>query len=120
MAEMRDIRNSGIIVGGNVADSRLAVGKSGSVDGAVDDAELLKEIDELLSSLVSRAENLPEEQAAAVASDAMRLKQRLTAKEEDRGKIREALNKLISTAAGIAPLAEFVAAMTELATRLVH
>jgi len=52
VAELRNITNSGVVVGGNVTRSRISVSRTGAA-GGVDEADVLRELDELFGFRLS-------------------------------------------------------------------
>lgn len=116
MAELRNVRNSGVIVGGNVSGSTISAGATGPVT----EAAALQRLSELLRSLPERAEELPDDQAAEVAGEAMRLKKQLAVPERDSGRIRATVTKLVAVAGAAAPVAEIVREIADLVSSVLH
>ena len=116
MAELRNVRNTGVVVGGNVSGSTISVGAAGSPS----EVAVFQRLSELLGSLPDRAEELPDDQAVEVAAEAMRLKKQLAAPERDSGRIRATLGKLVSVAGAAAPVAEVIKEIADLVTSVVH
>jgi hypothetical protein len=121
MADLRNIRNSGIIVGGDVTRSTLSVGDTGSAGGD-DEALVLRQVDTLLNDLLAGVGQLPAERAGVVASDTVRLKEEIARPDGDRdpGRMRALLSSLAAGVAVVAPLAEIVTDITELISRIAH
>jgi hypothetical protein len=121
MAEFRNVRNDrGIIIGGDVTDSRLTIHASGSAGAGADETEALRKIDELVTGLLAALVQLPPEQASAAAGEAVQLKAEVTAPERDETRIRVVLGKLTTAVAAAAPLLEIVKDITDLVTGLLH
>lgn len=117
MAENRNTYNTGIYVGGDVTDSTLSVSASGSLS----EAEVLRQLHELLSGLPGKAvQHLDEDQAAAVSGEAARLEVQLTAPERDLGRIRATVSKIVAIAAAAAPVAAIAREISDLVTSLPH
>jgi hypothetical protein len=121
MADLRNIRNTGVVVGGDVTRSAISVGFTGAADGN-DEAMVLQQLDTLLNELLAGVGQLPAERAGQVASDAVRLKGEIVKPGGDRdpGRIRALLGTLAAAAASVVPLAEIVTDITELVSRLPH
>jgi hypothetical protein len=120
MTDLSNIRNSGIIVGGDVTRSTLSVGDTGSAGG--DDSLLLRQLDTLLNDLLAGVGQLPAERAGEVAGNAVRLKEEIARPDGDRdpGRMRALLRSLAAGVAVITPLAEIVTDITELVSRIAH
>jgi hypothetical protein len=101
MAELRNIRNTGVVVGGDVTRSTISVARTGSANGGVDEAEVLGQLDTLLNDLLAGVGQLSAERAGD-------------------GRIRALLSGLTRAVATVAPLAEVVTDITELVGRLPH
>ena len=119
MAELHNITNSGVVVGGNVTKSRISVSGTGAA-GGVDEAAVLRELDELFTELLSGVLQLPPDQVAAAAGQAAQLKAELHAADRDPGRIRATLSGLMTAVAAAAPLVDVVKDIAELVTTLVH
>jgi hypothetical protein len=119
MAELRNIRNTGVVVGGDVTRSTISVARTGSANGG-DEAEVLGQLDTLLNDLLAGLGQLPAERAGEVASETVRLKTEIVKPDRDPGRIRALLSGLTRAVATVAPLAEVVTDITELIGRLPH
>jgi hypothetical protein len=119
VAELRNITNSGVVVGGNVRDSRISVSHTGPA-GGVDEAEVLRELDELFTELLTGVLQLPPDQVGTAAGQTAQLKAEVHAADRDPGRIRAALTGLMTAVAAAAPLVEIVKDIAELAGQLVH
>lgn len=119
MAELRNITNSGVVVGGNVTRSRISVSRTGAA-GGVDEAEVLRELDELFTELLSGVLQLPPDQVATAAGQTAQLKAEVHAAERDPGRIRATLHGLMAAVATAAPLVDVVKDIAELVGKLVH
>jgi hypothetical protein len=122
VAELRNIRNTGVVVGGDVTRSTISVGRTGSADGGTDEAEVLRQLDTLLGDLLIGIGQLPAEQAGEVASATVLFKSEIVkpVRDRDPGRIRALLSGLTTAVATVAPLAEVVTDITELVGRLAH
>lgn len=119
MAELRNITNSGVVVGGDVTRSTISVGRSGPAGGA-GEAELLSQLNALFTDLLAGLGELPAEQAGTVARQAVELKTALTAPERDHKRVHAVLGSLQAAVVTAAPLAEIVKDVTDLVSRLLH
>jgi hypothetical protein len=121
MAELSNIRNSGIIVGGDVTRSKLSVGDTGSAGGD-DESLLLRQVDTLLNDLLAGLGQLPAERAGEVASETVRFKEEIARPDghRDLGRVRALSRSLAAGVAVAAPLAEIVTNITELVSRIAH
>ena len=73
MTDQRNIRNSGIFIGGNNSNSPITMGGSGPV-GGMDEAEVLRQLDGLFTTLLADVLRLSPEQAGTAAYQAAQLK----------------------------------------------
>jgi hypothetical protein len=119
MADLRNIRNTGIVVGGDVTRSTLSVGHTGSAAGP-DEAEVLRQLDTLFTELFTAIGQLPPEQAGEAARDTALLKAEVTAAQRDPGRIHAVLGSLGRAVATAAPLVEVVKDIADLVATLVH
>lgn len=119
MADLRNITNSGVVVGGNVSGSRISVTSTGSA-GGVDEAEVLRELDALFTELLTGVLQLPPDQVGTAAGQTAQLKAEVHAADRDPGRIRATLNGLMAAVAAAAPLVDVVKDITELVGKLVH
>jgi hypothetical protein len=120
MAELRNIRNTGVVVGGDVTRSTISVARTGSANGGLDEAEVLRQLDTLLNDLLAGVGQLSAERAGEVASETVRLKSEIVKPDRDPGRIRALVSGLTRAVATVAPLAEVVTDITELVGRLPH
>jgi hypothetical protein len=112
--------NSGIHVG-NITGTGIAVGHGASARvSSGSDANTLALIDELISRLLATIGELPPEQAATVAGEAVTIKQEVHSERPDRGRIGNALQALGSVAATAAPVIEIARQLADLVTQLLH
>jgi hypothetical protein len=120
MAELRNIRNTGVVVGGDVTRSTISVGGTGAASG--DEAQVLHQLDTLLNDLLAGVGRLSAERAGEVASETVLLKGEIAKPGRDRdfGRIRALLSNLTTAVAAVAPLATVVTDITELVSRLPH
>jgi hypothetical protein len=120
MADLSNIRNSGVFIGGN-SNSSITVGATGPT-GNVDGAEVLRQLDTLFAKLLAGVGQLPAERAGEVASETVRLRGELarTGQDRDPGRVRALLGSLTKGVAAVAPLAGLVTDITELISRLPH
>lgn len=117
MAENRNIRNSGVYVGGDVTDSTISVGGTGPVS----EAETLRHLHELLIGLPEKAmRHLDEDRAVAISGEAARLEMQLAAPERDPGRIRATVSKIAAAAAAAAPVADIARQISDLVASLPH
>jgi hypothetical protein len=119
VAELRNIANSGVVIGGNVSGSKISVTSTGPA-GGVDDAEVLRELDQLFTELLSGILQLPPDQVGTVASQTAQLKEEVHAADRDPGRIRATLSGLMAAVATAAPLVDVVKDIAELVAQLVH
>jgi hypothetical protein len=119
MAELRNISNTGVVVGGDVTRSTISVGQSGA-SGGVDEARLLRQLDTLFTELLGGIGQLPADQAGEAARETVQLKAEVSAPDRDPGRIRAVLGNLVKTVAAAAPLAEIAADIADLVSGLVH
>lgn len=119
MAELSNIRNTGVIVGGDVTRSTISVGETGSAAGP-DEAQLLRQLDAVIGELLAGVGLLPAEQAGLAARDVVALRAEVSATERDSGRIRAGLSRLTAAVSAAAPLAELAADIAEIVSRLVH
>lgn len=119
MAELHNITNSGVVVGGNVTKSRISVSRTGAA-GGVDEAEVLRELDELFTELLSGVLQLPPDQVAAAAGQTAQLKAAVHAADRDPGRIRATLTSLMAAVATAAPLVDIAKDIADLVGKLVH
>jgi hypothetical protein len=117
MTDQRNIRNSGIFIGGNNSHSPITMGRTGPADG-LDDAEVLRQFDALFTRLAAEVVRLPAEQAGTAAYRAAQLQAEVSAANRDPRRIQSVLGALQVAAATAAPLAEIVKDMAELLTNL--
>jgi len=120
MADLSNIRNTGVVVGGDVNRSTISVGRSGPAAGGTDEAQLLHQLGTLLNDLLAGVGQLPAERAGEVATGTVRLKGELVKPARDPGRIRALLSSLATAVATVAPLAEMVTDITDLVGRLPH
>ena len=120
MAELHNIRNTGVFVGGDVNRSTISVGRTGAAGGGTDEAEVLRHLDTLFTELLSAIGQLPAEQAGEAARDTVMLKAEVTAPNRDRARIHAIVGSLANTVAAAAPLVEVVKDIAELVTSLGH
>jgi hypothetical protein len=119
VAELRNITNSGVVVGGSVRDSRISVTSTGPA-GAVNEAEVLRELDGLFTELLSGVLQLPPDQVGTAAGQTAQLKAEVHAADRDPGRIRATLNGLMAAVATAAPLVDVVKDIADLVGQLVH
>ena len=117
MANFSNSRNEGVMIGGNAENSSITVNRAAPA-GGVDEAEVLRQLNELFTRLVTDALQLSPQQAGAAAQQAAELKAAVTAPQRDRSRIAAALGALKGTVATAAPLAEMAAAIAELVGHL--
>jgi hypothetical protein len=120
MAELRNIRNTGVVIGGDVNRSTISVGRSGSAGTGTDEAEVLDQLDTLFTELLSAIGQLPAEQAGEAARDTVRLRAEVSAPDRDHARIHALAGNLAKAVAAAAPLVEIVTNIAELVTRLGH
>jgi hypothetical protein len=120
MAELSNITNTGVVVGGDANRSTISVGRSGPAAGGTGEVQLLHQLDTLLNDLLAAVGQLPAERAGEVASETVRLKGELVKPGRDLGRIRVLLSSLTTAVATVAPLAGLVADITDLVSRLPH
>lgn len=120
MAELSDIQNTGVIVGGDVTGSNISVGRTGPTDRGTGEAETLRRLDTLFTDLLTSVGQLPAEQAGEVARETVQLKAEIAAANRDPKRVRGVLGKLTKAVAAAAPLAEIVKDITDLVTSLGH
>jgi hypothetical protein len=116
MTDQRDIRNSGIFIGGDDSHSPITMGTGPA--GGLDEAEVLRQFDALFTRLAAEVLRLPAEQAGTAAFQAARLKAEVTAANRDPTRIQSVLGGLRAVVATAAPLAEIVKSIAELVTGL--
>lgn len=115
MNEIRNVRdNSGIIVGGSIENSEVSVTHSAQTG----EAQLLRQLTELLADLEARAEELPAGQKADVKAETVRLKTEIESPDRDKTRISGALDKLKAAVAAAAPLVTIVSQIADLVTKL--
>jgi hypothetical protein len=117
MTDQRNIRNSGIFIGGNNSNSPITMGRSGPADG-MDEAEVLRQLDGLFTTLLADILRLPPEQAGTAAYQTAQLKAEVTATHRDPIRIRAVLGSLKGAVATAAPLVEIVKGIAELVAKL--
>jgi hypothetical protein len=117
MADPRNIRNSGVFIGGNNSHSPISMGGTGPA-GGMDEAEVLRHIDTLFTKLLADVLQLPAEQAGAAAYQTAQLKAEVTAPHRDPTRIQAVLGSLRGAVATAAPLVEIVKDIAELVTSL--
>jgi hypothetical protein len=117
MTGFRNVHNSGIIIGGNVENSAISADRTTA--GATED-EVLDRIDDLVADLLKNARLLPPENRTVVRSEAAALQDELDAPQRDPARIKGKLAALQVAAAAVAPVAEIVKNITDLATHLIH
>jgi hypothetical protein len=120
MAELHNVRNTGIIVGGDVTRSKVSVSHTGAASGETDEAEVLRRLDTLFTDLLAGIGQLPAEQAGEAARETVRLKAEITAASRDSKRVRGVLGNLTTAVAAAAPLVEIVKDITDLVTSLLH
>lgn len=120
MAELSDIRNTGVIVGGDVTGSSISVGRTGPANSGIDEAEVLRRLDTLFTDLLTGVGQLPAEQAGEAARETVQLKAEIAAANRDPKRIRGVLGNLTKAVAAAAPLAEIAKDITDLVTSLAH
>lgn len=117
MTDQRNIRNSGIFIGGNNSNSPITMGRSGPTSG-MDEAEVLRQLDALFTTLLADILRLPADQAGTAAYQTAQLKAEVTAPRRDLTRIQVILGSLKGAVATAAPLAEIVKDIADLVTRL--
>jgi hypothetical protein len=117
MADPRNIRNSGVFIGGNNSHSPISMGGTGPA-GGMDEAEVLRHLDTLFTKLLADVLQLPAEQVGAAAFQTAQLKAAVTAPQRDPTRIQAVLGGLRGTVATAAPLVEIVKDIAELITGL--
>ena len=122
MADLRNITNTGVVVGGDVTRSTIRNDGTGPAAGGADPAQVLQQLDTLLNDLLAGLGQLPPERAGQVASETVRLKGEIVKPDGDRdpGRIHALLGTLTAAVATVVPLAEIVTDITELVSRLPH
>jgi hypothetical protein len=122
MEELRDIKNSGVVVGGDVTRSTILVGRTGPAGNGTDEAQVLHRLDTLLNDLLASVGQLPPVQAGQVAGETVRLKSELVkpGRDRDPGRMRALLSNLTRAVATVTPLAEMVTDITDLIGRLLR
>jgi hypothetical protein len=117
---MADHDNSGIRTG-DIAGTGIAVGHGASARvGRGSDADVLAQVDQLVSRLLASASSLPPDQAATVAGAAVTVKEEMRAARPDAGKVRQALTRLGDAAGAVAGVIELARQLAELVTPLLR
>jgi hypothetical protein len=117
MADLSNIRNTGIFIGGNNSHSPISMGHTGPA-GGMDEAEVLRRLDTLLTALLADVLRLPAEQAGAAAYQTAQLRAAVTAPTRDPTRVQAVLGSLKGAVATAAPLVEIVKDIAELVTSL--
>lgn len=120
MPELSNVHNSGVIVGGSVTGSTIAVGSTGPVSASTDEAEVLRRIDNLVAELLAGVGQLPAAQAGEAASGAVQLREEVSTPDRNPERIRGVLGKLGNAVGAAAPLIGIVKDITDLVTSLLH
>jgi len=119
MADLRNIRNTGVVVGGDVTRSTISVGGTGPA-GGTDEAAVLRRLDALFTDLLAGTGQLPAEQAGEAARETVLLKAAVTAPDRDPGRVHAVLGSLTRAVSTAAPLVEIAKDIADLITSLVH
>jgi hypothetical protein len=119
VADLRNVRNTGVVVGGDVTRSTISVGRTGPA-GGTEEAEVLRQLDALFSELLASIGQLPAEQAGEAARDTVLLKAEVAAPDRDPRRVHAVLSSLTRAVAAAAPLVEIVKDVADLVIRLPH
>ncbi len=117
MADLHNIRNTGVFVGGDNNNSPITMNQAGP-DRGMTETEVLHQVNALLAELLTATLQLPTGQAREAAAQSVQLKAEVTAPTRDAGRIQAVLGSLRAAVSTAAPLLEIVKEIADLLTGL--